>query len=74
MSGTCNEIINTCKTVVGEDEGKRPLWAHKRRLKGNIKMDLKDAGRENVIDLSGSGWNPVAVSCEHDTTVKLRVP
>jgi hypothetical protein len=35
--------------LVGKPEGKRPLGTPRRRLDGDIKMDLKERGRD-VVD------------------------
>jgi len=32
------------KLLVGKPEGERPNGRHKRRLEGNIKMDLQELG------------------------------
>jgi hypothetical protein len=32
------------RVLVGKPEGKRPLWRHRRRWEGNIKMDLQKVG------------------------------
>jgi hypothetical protein len=42
------EMINAYKTLVDNPEGKRPFGRSMRRLKDNIKMDLKEVGWEAV--------------------------
>jgi hypothetical protein len=41
------------------------LGKHKRRWEDTIKIVLKGIG--SGLDLSGSGYRPVAISCEHYT-------
>jgi hypothetical protein len=57
---------------VGKPEGKRPLGRPRRRWVDNIKMDLREIGRD------GMDWLDLAQdrdSCEHGNTVmNLRVP
>jgi hypothetical protein len=36
------EKKNTCKVLVGQREGEKPLGGGGRRWKDNIKMDLKE--------------------------------
>jgi hypothetical protein len=38
------EKRNACKTSLKKPEGRRPLGRPRRRLDGNIKMDLKNMG------------------------------
>jgi hypothetical protein len=45
--------INACRILVGKPEGKRPRGKPRRRLKDNIKMDLKEIGGFGM-DSSGS--------------------
>jgi hypothetical protein len=47
------ETRNTCKILVGKSEGKRPLGRPRRRCVDNIKMDLREMGRDYIdwIDL-----------------------
>ena len=33
-----------CRVLVGKPEGKRPLWRHRHRWVGNIRMDLQEVG------------------------------
>jgi hypothetical protein len=42
------EKRNACNTFVGEPEGKRPLGRTGRRWKDNIRMDLREIGRDGV--------------------------
>jgi hypothetical protein len=42
------EKRTACKFLVGKPEGKRPLGRPKRRLVGNIKIDLVEIGWCNV--------------------------
>ena len=37
---------NTYRVLVGKPEGKRPSGRTRRRLEDNIKMDLRDVGRD----------------------------
>jgi len=36
------------RTLVGNHEGKSPLWRVRHRWEGNIKMDLQEVGRGGV--------------------------
>jgi hypothetical protein len=37
-----------CKILVGKPDGERPTVRPRRRWEGNIKMDLKETGFEDV--------------------------
>jgi len=39
---------NVYSNLVGKPEGKRPFRKHKRRLEDNIRICLKEIGREGV--------------------------
>jgi hypothetical protein len=39
---------------MGEPEGKRPMWRHRRRLEDNIKMDIQEVG------CRGMDWTELA--------------
>jgi hypothetical protein len=41
-------LRNANKLLVGKPEGKRPIERHRRRLKENIRMDLRERGWEIV--------------------------
>jgi hypothetical protein len=47
------ENSTACRILVGKPEGKRPLGRPRRRWAHNIKMDLRDIGRDGMdwIDL-----------------------
>jgi hypothetical protein len=61
------EEINTYETLVGRPEGKKPFGRSRRLWEDNITMDLWEIVREGVrLASSGSGWEPVAGSCEHE--------
>jgi hypothetical protein len=45
-------------------EGKRPLGKPRYRGDDIIIMDLRETEWENGLDSSGSGYGPVAGSCE----------
>jgi hypothetical protein len=47
---------------VGKPEGERPLERPRRRWVGNIKMDLREIGWD---DLAWIDVRPVEGSCEH---------
>jgi len=48
------ERRGACGVLVGKPERKRPLWRRRRKWDDNIKVDLKEIGREglNRIDLA----------------------
>jgi hypothetical protein len=50
------EKRNAYRIMVGNPEGKRPLWRSRRSWVDNIKMDLRDAG------WGGMDW----ISLAHD--------
>jgi hypothetical protein len=58
---------------VGKSEGKRPLGRPRRRWVDNIKMDLREIGRDGInwIDLAqdGNQWRALV-----NTVMSLRVP
>jgi hypothetical protein len=58
------ELKNSDKILVGKLVGKSPFGRLRCKWKDNIKIDLKEMGLEGV-DSSGSGFGPVAESCEH---------
>jgi hypothetical protein len=53
----CTEKRNAYSILVGKPEGKRPLGRHKRRLEGNIKIDLIEMGWDSMdwINLTQGG-------------------
>jgi hypothetical protein len=63
------EKRNACRILVGKPEGKRPLGRPRRRWVDNIKMDLREIGRD------GMDWIDLA---QHrallNTVMNLRVP
>jgi hypothetical protein len=50
--------------LVRKPEGRRLLGRPRLRWEDNIKIDLRDVGWGNDLDLSGSGWGQVASCCE----------
>jgi hypothetical protein len=46
------EKMNTCRILVVNPEGKRPLGKPKHRWEKNIKMDLRGIGWYGLIDLA----------------------
>jgi hypothetical protein len=56
---------NGYKILVGKPERNRPLRRFRRRCEDNITVDFRETVRKCGIDASGSGWGPVAGSCEH---------
>ena len=42
------------RVLVGEPEGKRPLWRHRLKWEDNIKMDLQD------VEYEGMDWIELA--------------
>jgi hypothetical protein len=68
MGRACNkngEKRNACRILVGKPEGKRPLGRPRRRWVDNIKIDLREIGRD------GMDWIDVALV---NTVMNLRVP
>jgi hypothetical protein len=43
------EFRNAWKFLIGKPEGKTPVGKPRRKCKENIKRDLKEIGRENVV-------------------------
>jgi hypothetical protein len=43
------EMRNVHTILIGKPERKRPGERHRRRWEHNIKMDLKEVGREDVV-------------------------
>jgi hypothetical protein len=76
MGGACRtngEKRNAYRILVREPEGKRPLERQRRRWMDNIKIDLREIGRDGMewINLSQDRdrWRaPV------NTGIKLRIP
>jgi hypothetical protein len=67
------EKRNSYRILVGKPEGMRPLGRPRRRWVNNIKMDLREIGRDGVdwIDLAQDRdqWRALV-----DTVMNLRVP
>jgi hypothetical protein len=63
---------NAYRILVGKPEGKRPLGRPRRRCMDNIKMDLREIGRDGVewIDIAQDRdqWRALV------NTVHLQVP
>jgi hypothetical protein len=57
---------NAYRILVGKPEGKRPLGRPRRRWVDNIKIDLREIGRDGMdwIDVA-QDKGPVKGSCEH---------
>ena len=53
--GMNGEKINVYRILIGIPEGKRSFERRRYRLDDNIKMDLKEVGLGDGLDLSGSG-------------------
>jgi hypothetical protein len=64
VGGACGKHGRGEKIVYGKPEGKRPLGRPRRRWKDGIRMDLREISRGR-LDPVGSGWGPVAGSCEY---------
>jgi hypothetical protein len=67
------EKRNVYRILVGKPEGKRPLGKPRRRRVDNIKMDLREIGRE------GMNWSDQAQDRDQlkalvNTVMNLRVP
>jgi hypothetical protein len=45
---TMGDMRNVYKLLVRKPEGKRPLGRNRRRWEDNIRMDLREIGRESV--------------------------
>jgi hypothetical protein len=64
---------NAYSILVGKPEGNKPLARSRRRWKNNIRMDLRELGREDL------DWMNLAQDKEHwwallNTVMNLRVP
>jgi hypothetical protein len=53
------------KVLVGKPEGKRPLERLRHRWEDGNRMDLTEIGWGSRVDPVGSGYGPVAGSCEY---------
>jgi hypothetical protein len=62
MSG--GETRNALRILVGKPEWKRQLITP-RYIWKKIKINIEEKGCECRLETSGSGWEPVAGSCEH---------
>jgi hypothetical protein len=67
------EKSNAYKILVGKTEGKRPLGRQRRRWVHNVKMDLREIGRDGV------DWIDVARDRDQwrapvNTVLNVRVP
>jgi hypothetical protein len=64
---------NPYRILVGRPEGKRPLGRPRRRLVGNIKMDIRDIGWDGMdwvhLDQDRDQWRALV-----NTVMNLRVP
>jgi hypothetical protein len=59
-------VIKNAYKIVGKPEGTRPLQRPTRRRQDNIKMYFMEIMMGICgLDASGSGYGPVADSCEH---------
>jgi hypothetical protein len=59
--------ISKAKILIRNPEGKRPLGKPGCSWEDDIKIDLVETAR--VWTSSGSNWEPVAGSCEHENTL-----
>jgi hypothetical protein len=67
------EKKNAYRLLVGKPEGKRPLGRPRRRWVDNIKLDLREIGRD------GKNWTDQAQDMDQwtalvNTVMNLRVP
>jgi hypothetical protein len=53
------------RVLVGKPGGKRPLGRPRRRWRDGIRMDLREIGWGCRVDPVGSGFGPMAGSCEY---------
>ena len=62
---------------MGKSEGRTLLGRPRRRLKDNIKMDLRKVGWGHGLDRSASGYRQIAGCCEcgnePSTSIKCRI-
>jgi hypothetical protein len=73
VCSTNGEKRNAYRIMVGKPEGKRPLGRPSRGWVGNIKMDLREIGRDgmDLIDLAQNRDQRRALV---NTVMNLRVP
>jgi hypothetical protein len=67
------ENINAYRILVGKPEGKRPLGIPRRRWVDNIKMDLREIGRD-VVDWTDMAQDRDLWKALVNTVLNLRVP
>jgi hypothetical protein len=58
-------VGNAYRMFFGMPEEDRPLAGPSSRCKNNIEIDLRNVVRGCGLDSFGSGWGPLACSCEH---------
>jgi hypothetical protein len=59
------EMRNAYKILVGKPKEKGPPGRSRHRWEDNIKIDIREIRWESGLDSFGSGWGPVAGSCEY---------
>jgi hypothetical protein len=64
------EKRNAYRILVGKPEGKRPLGRPRRRWVDNIKMDLKEIGRDGVDWMDTDQWRALVNGIEPSGSIK----
>jgi hypothetical protein len=62
------EILNACRVLVGQPEGKRPQGRPRRRWENIIKMDLREVEWGNMDWIDTDQWRALV------TVMNLRIP
>jgi hypothetical protein len=67
------DMRNTYEILVQKTEGERPLWRPRRKWEDNVRMELREAGRE-VLCLMRLAYDRERWRALVNTVMNLRVP